>query len=315
MGGRKSGAFGNSVGELTTMLDANTNPKSAKVFGDIQKADLIASLKTVVAIKRNDIEAALSSAGFEGYNKDKLLEILLARQDFIKKHIAKLESSAPKTVGGIHDKFTWAHNEPTAKDIQAFNFKWGKAGANYKNELTKLKQLAPSLTDEEAMALVLYTNGHYGALNRNLRTREEEMANVTTFSAFSRILNSAIRKATKEKALAVKGEATGPWENAKAEYYERKTTISGAGLEAFRGKYKKGKQTYIDSFLSTSRTRTSFSGNVHIYFKPKNGYAYCDEFSCHRGEDEVVVPVGVKVEVEHVMSDQYGNTIVYLKEI
>ena len=58
-GARK--AFGNEVHELSTLLDPNINPESARVFQNMTREDLIGSLERVQSVTDNDIQNLYSS--------------------------------------------------------------------------------------------------------------------------------------------------------------------------------------------------------------------------------------------------------------
>lgn len=116
------------------------------------------------------------------------------------------------------------------------------------------------------------------------------------------------------------GNSTGPWIDAKKEYYERKFGLNKEDKISFMNRYSKvGEETSLNTFLSTAQTRTSFTGNTHIYFKPRHGFTYVDGFSANSGEDEVIVPFGIKVRIIHTMKvpNDYGgyNDVIYMEEI
>lgn len=86
-------AFGPKVDEITTLLDAGTNPHSAAVFSGITKADLTASVAKVLKIHDVSIRAMVNEFGpGDAAAKAKLADTLIAR----KKDLAKRFPAAAK---------------------------------------------------------------------------------------------------------------------------------------------------------------------------------------------------------------------------
>ena len=321
-GGPKGKAFGDEVTELKSLLDETMNPQSAKLFKDMSNEDKIASLKRVTVISIGEIDQIMQASGMPKAEGIALGDMLIARRDYIKTQISELErqivKASPK-VGtklrdDVHPDFLWAYEAYTAHDLDVFNKAYSEK-ERYYNLAEQMRRTYPNMTKEEALAYVLYTNGAYSNVNSQLRGKRAH--NIDSSAAFTRILNSAIEKASAKSPT--KGAAKGGWEQAKKAYYQRKIYIAPEYMLNFMDHFKGiGAETVTDSFWSMSKSRTAFTGNVEIYFKPKRGYAHVDQFSAHQGEDEVVVPPGVRIKVENIIEtnvDGRATTVIYVKEI
>lgn len=82
----KGAAFSDTVSEIDTLRDPNTNPNSAAVFKDVTEDQIRAGVKKIAAIHPEQIDTLVDDAGFTGETADKLKKTLKARrQDLIKR--------------------------------------------------------------------------------------------------------------------------------------------------------------------------------------------------------------------------------------
>jgi len=325
-GGTKGHLFGDSVGELESLINVSMNPQSARLFNEMSSKDVLASMRIVAKVSDAKIKKAIADAGIPKSEATKLLKTIVERRNYIRGRVdglsgkgkakTTLVDDGPLDTSGIEVKYRWAYGTVAREDIDRFWNEFSPYKSIYSDKIEAAKKLYPTLTDEEAVAYVIYTNGHYKELNAFLREDGHDPSRNEHLSSYAKILNRAIHKATEQ--LPEAGRAQGPWDDAEHKYYVRKTSLQSDVLHNWKKDYASvGNKVQINSFLSTSRYSTSFDGNVHVYFKPKNGYAYCDKFSAHQGEDEIVVPFGKNVVVEQVIepTGKYDPLIVYWKEI
>jgi SPP1 gp7 family putative phage head morphogenesis protein len=99
-GGLKGSAFGPWVGEIGSLRDASTNPKTAAVFGKITPAQLEASVRRVLAISDDQIRAAVELYGpTDDVERARLADTLIARKaDLAEKFPGAVETPAPAEV-------------------------------------------------------------------------------------------------------------------------------------------------------------------------------------------------------------------------
>lgn len=87
-GGKK--AFGDTVPELDSLIDPAINPQSAKVFGKINEADLLASVSKVVNLSDSKITAAVMTSGYGSMeDRQKLAATLIARKKYLAEKFPK----------------------------------------------------------------------------------------------------------------------------------------------------------------------------------------------------------------------------------
>lgn len=87
--GKKKDKFDKTVDELSTMRSSDTNPVGAELLKDMTNEDLKVSLGKVANIKTNDIVLAVQQSQIA--EKQQMIDTLIARRDFIKAELNKLE--------------------------------------------------------------------------------------------------------------------------------------------------------------------------------------------------------------------------------
>jgi SPP1 gp7 family putative phage head morphogenesis protein len=96
---KPSASFGNTVGELDSMLNAGLNPQAAVVFGQIDKAQLEAGVKRLLALDEAQIRATVEAYGpSDPATRVKLADQLIARRADMAKRFASL---APPSAAAV----------------------------------------------------------------------------------------------------------------------------------------------------------------------------------------------------------------------
>lgn len=144
--GKKKDSFDSEVTELKTMREPSTNPQGAGLLKDMSDDDLKASLEKVANIKKNDIILAVNQSQVE--DKQKMIDTLLARQEYIKNELDKLNMPPEDTVT---EDF-----EADKKEIHSFTND-SQRGV----ELSDVEKVTPDIRARRRMQLNNYLNGYY----------------------------------------------------------------------------------------------------------------------------------------------------------
>lgn len=290
------------VTETTTLRDAAVNQQSAKVFGKIADTTMMNSIKKVEKVTRAEIEAAVAKAGFLGKDAGDLITILVNRQKDL--HDQRIEiynrlKAAKKTsvpTGTRRD--WWGFAKPTAEEALKVRdhayYDMYKRKTNVRELMTKYK-----LTEEEAVALVMYTNGSYGSLNDNLRLTAHNSPEWVI--AHTKVINSALAKLGSSEHGFYAGSV------------KRGISMTHDEVMAFQEKWKPGTIGQAEDFWSTSKGDGAFGGNVRLHIESKTG-VYVSKWSEHPSEEEVLMPSGATYKVLKV--ENSGNELhFYMEEI
>ena len=284
-GGEKGSSFGDVVEEFKNMTSQNMSPNASKIFGNMTKTKLMASMKTVIDLKESDITDIVSKSGFSGNIKNSLIKTLINRQNDIKKKYDELKTpkkSVKKLEPYIkHESTDWSFVEPTAEDITIFK-KW-ETFKKYKNHLRQshvVEKYGKILNEPEIVAIFSYTNSGYQILNSGLR-RGKKSDNDPLVRSYQRILNQALRKIA----------AVCPTE--KLEIHRGIDLYNDQSIKAFKEQWKVGAKRRILSNWSTSTDgRFGEDKNIQLKIKLKNKHPYVDDFSVCSGESEVILVSG-----------------------
>ena len=158
-GARKK--FGNEVIELSSLIDTQINPESAKIFQGMTREDLIASLKRVQSVTKNDIDKIYDSVKM--YMNPELFTTLQNRQKYLGFILREAESTPIKPEQTIQDYVKFLENKVSSK---------------YKKHITKMnndseqrsrimgqlkKERDEVMSDEDLTALWKYKSSSYTA--------------------------------------------------------------------------------------------------------------------------------------------------------
>lgn len=295
-GGPKGSAFGSQVSELSTLRDASKNSQTAKLFKSVSDKDIIAGIDKIAKIKRGDIEKICQEAGMDEATTKNLADTLLARQADLLAYKNKLDAqinankaTAPKDENDIYTD--WTHAQYTDQDVS--NFKSDPDYDHYLQRSATKRMIQLGLAEHEAAAVALYTNGSYAWLNRKLYNSPPDVASADArVASHARILNEAIKKLRKidPKYFAKHDNKT----------VYRKCSIYGNTLEQFLNKWKPGNVDIERSFMSTAFTKNKFNGTtLCLVINMKSGgltveKSRADSYSVNAGENEVIIPSGLK---------------------
>lgn len=158
-GARKK--FGNEVIELSSLIDPQINPESAKIFQGMTREDLIASLKRVQSVTQNDIDKIYDSVKM--YMNPELFTTLQNRQKYLGFILREAESTPIKPEQTIQDYVKFLENKVSSK---------------YKKHITKMnndseqrsrimgqlkKERDEVMSDEDLTALWKYKSSSFTA--------------------------------------------------------------------------------------------------------------------------------------------------------
>lgn len=87
-GGEKGAAFGDKVGELDSLRDANTNPQAANIFGRLKPKQIEASVARVLLIQDDDILAQVMKygPGDEDDRRELARKLIARKQDLFERY-------------------------------------------------------------------------------------------------------------------------------------------------------------------------------------------------------------------------------------
>lgn len=141
----KGAAFGNEVGELSSLRDAAKNPAAAKLFDGLTDEEIAKQIRSLKrSVKIADIDEAIAKAGLSGEESERLRETLVARLDFLKKWEREF-SRAVKTGGAGYEVV-----EDPRQLAAAVKRAWERC------------------TQEERDGIKRLTGGHYERINKAL---------------------------------------------------------------------------------------------------------------------------------------------------
>lgn len=306
MGGRKGDAFGNQVGELSSMRDANLNPASAAVYGGMSPQDIADSAKPVLklsgsAIRRlverhgpgdpkqrealatklikrqRDIQAWCASAKRPVRDTKPSLQVL--DKKFPAKKINPGDKHAPKVAGFL------ALGTP-GRGIQVPVLPRERARHDTQAYATRTLAGMEKLTAAQREAVYSYAHLGYSQINASLRAGKP--------SDTARHLDSAIRKAGGEIPAGT--------------LLSRKIAVSGAAKDQLLN--AAGKVLQEPAIMSTSTNPDMYTGNVHLKLTVGEGVkglfvgwgSEPDNGSISRmpGESELILPANTRLYVHNV---------------
>lgn len=107
-GGLKGQAFGKTITEFDSLLDANLNRQSAQVFGGTSKAEMVAGAKRVLGISDDALRAAVDQFGPTDLAvRKELLDTLMARKADLARRfpeaVPKPPPAIPKPTKGVSE--------------------------------------------------------------------------------------------------------------------------------------------------------------------------------------------------------------------
>lgn len=307
-GSPKGSAFGDKVTELDSLRNAGINPQAARVFGGISQTALINSMKLVEKISDDQIFQAINKVGFYGGDAAALHGQLIQRrlditeQRLVMQRVAKVAKS-----GGLElspeDKNWWGFQKPTTEDRKLVTEHWYYK--TYEGYQAVKDLMAKGIAKEDAVSLLLYTNGSYGALNKALRLRGEQASGKDWVVAHVRCANNAI--------MQLKNIELAEGKKPVRETY-RKIDLGNNDLKQFEEVWKVGTVNKAYDFWSTSTSKSIWNGNVLINITTKTG-AYIDDYSTHPGEKEVLLRAGAKYKVTKVDASYKYKRIFWMEEV
>jgi hypothetical protein len=301
----KGDNFGSAVTEMETLRDSGMNPQAANIFKNINKTPMLAGLKAVRQLTPETIQKIVESAGFDIATTKKLTKTLLDRQAYLKQWEKEYKASLKKPAKSRRRHR--AYESPTKADFELF-------AAHYRNRYDSytgrdgFKELVGKykLTNDEALAVLAYTNGAYLALNAQMRREKGKVwDNNPEILAFSRICNRGLEKIAQTKNYGFKGELI------------RTISLKSNDLPKFLERWKAGAVNETFEYWSASNDHDQLfepNANVRILIKLKNRHADIDAFSVHKGEREVLLPPGTPLKVIKI-SEVGGRYNILLEEV
>lgn len=273
-GGKKGMAFGDKVNELLTLRDKNMNPQAASVFGDMSDAALKKSLKKVTAIKDADIDRLVDAYG-PSAERDFLKATLKARRDDLKQVLADLSKPKPKTAFPVDTALVKKilgrkYNSYWTPEVQEFAKNW-------------------NLSQDEAVALVSYSNGKFSDMNAVLRKQVDEAKDMRS------LINAAINgllKADPYKGTTVRGVS--------------EDNLFGL-LDLFKEAHgTKGNFVRWNAFTSTTEATKGqgFGGKFKFTILDAKG-GRIKNISLYKSENEILLPPGSIMEIMDIDKTTY----------
>lgn len=193
--------FGSVVDELTSLIDPNINPQSAKVFSSMTVDDMVASIKKVTSISDDEIVKLLKQEGMENYT-----DAILKRKAYLQDFVNRAEITPKQSSLSLLEYTTYIKNQITSDTI---------AKAQTQTELALIQESIDSIKDPKVKK----------AFQKQLDAKSVDLKKVTTH-----VKPYSLKELEKELASAgfVK-DSKGYWEITVSDSYKQKILSSYGG--------------------------------------------------------------------------------------
>ncbi len=314
--------FGNTVPELSTLLDDNINPESARLFKNMSRDDLINSLKRVQSVTNEDIQNVYNSVKI--YMNPELFETIKNRKTYLAFVLKEAENTPMSKESNIQEYIKLLEknvNKKYSKQLNNMNSAFEKRTRLLENS-KKQRELLLNLDDKKA--LWEYKSNSYTANTCIQYGRLDD----PRISALDRALD---KTSLDEDAVLYRGDHLVIDSHTNTRY---KNCFEGINLG--KGTYKSDENTtWLESFNGIFYTKVGDAENSRIYTKMddliskiyKKGKIIEEEqfvsttvnenvaksFAAH--ESDIIyryhTPKGTKaVSLENLYVDELGNTCV-----